>query len=261
MFENKTYESLLDEALDRVTSDVDKREGSLIYDAIAPSIYMLAQMYVQLDCYTDLFFADTAIGDYLDRIVATVGLARKTDESDEALRARYYDKVRTPAASGNSSDYRIWAMSIENVGNAKVIPLWNGPGTVKVLIVNTDFEVEESLETIVANYIETVRPVGAAVTVDSPIVQSINVSATVVHTSSITDTEIKNQFEVMLKEYVNSLIFKTYTVSIAKIGALLLEIDGVADYTSLTINGSTSNITISDTGIPQLGTVTITQGV
>ena len=38
-----TYEELLQAMLDRVPSDVDKREGSVIYDALAPCAYFLAQ--------------------------------------------------------------------------------------------------------------------------------------------------------------------------------------------------------------------------
>ena len=36
MFEKMTYEAILQDMLNRVTSDVDKREGSIIYDALAP---------------------------------------------------------------------------------------------------------------------------------------------------------------------------------------------------------------------------------
>lgn len=62
-----TYEELLQAMLDRVPSDVDKREGSVIYDALAPCAYFLAQQDFQLDNFIDLVFPDTALGEYLDR--------------------------------------------------------------------------------------------------------------------------------------------------------------------------------------------------
>ena len=37
MYENVTYEEILKRMLDRVPSDVDKREGSIVYDALAPA--------------------------------------------------------------------------------------------------------------------------------------------------------------------------------------------------------------------------------
>lgn len=44
-----TYEELLQAMLDRVPSNVDKREGSIIYDALAPCAYFLAQQNFQLE--------------------------------------------------------------------------------------------------------------------------------------------------------------------------------------------------------------------
>ena len=36
MYEDKTYEAILQEKLARVASSLDKREGSIIFDALAP---------------------------------------------------------------------------------------------------------------------------------------------------------------------------------------------------------------------------------
>ena len=49
LFEDKTYERLLDNALSKVDSSIDKREGSIIYNALAPAIAELAQAYIGLD--------------------------------------------------------------------------------------------------------------------------------------------------------------------------------------------------------------------
>ncbi|MCA4936836.1 baseplate J protein, partial [Clostridioides difficile] len=38
-----TYEEILQGMLNKVTNEVDKREGSIIYDALAPCAYFLAQ--------------------------------------------------------------------------------------------------------------------------------------------------------------------------------------------------------------------------
>ena len=37
MYESQTFDVILKRMLDRVSSSLDKREGSIIYDAIAPT--------------------------------------------------------------------------------------------------------------------------------------------------------------------------------------------------------------------------------
>ncbi len=60
MFEEYTYEAILTRMLDRVTEDVDKREGSVIYDALAPAAVELQLMYIEMDNMLRECFADTA---------------------------------------------------------------------------------------------------------------------------------------------------------------------------------------------------------
>ena len=84
------------------------------------------------------------------------------EETDAALLKRYQVAVRTPATSGNVYHYYNWAMSVEGVGNCKVLPLWNGPGTVKVIIIDSNLgTASDTLIKKVADYIENVRPIGA----------------------------------------------------------------------------------------------------
>ena len=84
MFDDMTYENILDDMLSRVENDVDKREGSIIYDALAPCAYKLAETYFLLSNYVDLFFIDTTVGEYLDRKALDYGVTRK--EARKAIR-------------------------------------------------------------------------------------------------------------------------------------------------------------------------------
>ena len=80
------------------------------------------------------------------------------EESDEDLLKRYYIAVRTPATSGNKWHYYNWAMSVKGVGDCRVRPLWNGPGTVKVLIVDSNHQTAaDTLIKAVADYIEKMK--------------------------------------------------------------------------------------------------------
>ncbi len=49
MFESITFESIIKRMLSKIPSDMDKREGSIIYDALAPVALELQLMYIELD--------------------------------------------------------------------------------------------------------------------------------------------------------------------------------------------------------------------
>lgn len=334
MFSNMTYENILNDMLSRVTNDIDKREGSPIYMALAPCAYKLAETYFMLNNFIDLFFIDTAVGEYLDRSCMPYGIRRKqatksirkvetdrviaigtrfalsdtsyaviekitdheykaeceqygeignlysgslenienisvsatlTDiiisgtevETDEGLRNRLYVKIQLPSTSGNVYDYLNWALNVEGVGNAKVFPLWNGPGTVKVLVIDSDMEIDNTLENKVYDYIETVRPIGADVTVISPSALNIDISANIELDGSRDIGEVITEFENKLREYFKGIVFKAISISYARIGSILLDIQGVKDYTNLLVNNTTGNISIGEEEIPILNNISL----
>lgn len=67
MFESMTFDYIMKEMLSEVSSEFDKREGSIIYDALAPAAAELAQLYADLDGILNQVFADTAGREYLIR--------------------------------------------------------------------------------------------------------------------------------------------------------------------------------------------------
>lgn len=72
-----TFENIMQDLLDRVPSTFDKREGSIIYDALAPAAAELAMIYIELDIILNQTFADTSTGEYLDRRCGERGIVRK----------------------------------------------------------------------------------------------------------------------------------------------------------------------------------------
>ena len=68
--------------------------------------------------------------------ISTTGGSDK--ESDVELRKRFTEYVSHPITSGNKWQYISWAKSVDGVGDAKCLPLWNGAGTVKVIIVDSE---------------------------------------------------------------------------------------------------------------------------
>lgn len=179
-------------------------------------------------------------------------------ETDEELRQRYFDKVRTPPTSGNKYHYRNWTMEVTGVGDAVVKPLANGPGTVKIIIIDSNKTgAEPELIAAVVEHIEEVRPIGAAVTVVSATEVPINVTATITLATGYTLEQVKATIENNLTEYLKTAAFAESYVSYAKIGSTILSSDGVLDYSNLLVNGATANIPVTDEQVAVIGTVTV----
>ncbi len=181
------------------------------------------------------------------------------EEKDELLLERYLIHVRTPGTSGNVYHYLEWALSVPGVGGAKVLPTWDGPTTVKVIIVDSNYaEASEQLVQSCYEYIESVRPIGAVVTVASAVPKAINIAA-----ASVTGQVDLAAFEKSVNAYFLELEKRnihasdSQGVSLAQIGSILIREGGAEDYTGLTLNGSASNVALSVEDIAVLGTVSL----
>lgn len=186
-------------------------------------------------------------------------------ESDVSLLDRYYLRVRNPGTSGNKADYLRWALEIAGVGAAKVFPLWSGPGTVKVVIVNSDrLPAPSSLVNEVQVYIDPAAghgegqaPIGATVTVTSAVGKTVNIAATITLAAGYTLQNIQDAFVLRLESWRAGAAFAVTYVSQAVIGAMLLGTEGVLDYTNLKLNGGTGNISLQPEEVPLIGTVNL----
>lgn len=88
MYEDMTFENIMDRCLDRVSSSIDKREGSVVYDAIAPAAAELAIMYIELAYLMDRAFPDTESGDDLTKKVRERSIFRTP--ATAAIRKGYF---------------------------------------------------------------------------------------------------------------------------------------------------------------------------
>lgn len=183
-------------------------------------------------------------------------------ETDDELRERYYFKVREPVTSGNIYHYKKWSLEVEGVGGVKVFPLWNGAGTVKVVIVNSKIQTaDEELLQRVRTYLEEVRPIGATVTVKSATNKNISITGTAKVSKNVNFEEVQNTFEKEVIEYLKKVGFKQNYVSYAQIGNILLNVQGVNDYSNLQINGGVLNIQLQEEEIPKLLTINLQKEV
>ncbi|WP_321999367.1 baseplate J/gp47 family protein [Bacillus pumilus] len=344
MFEEQSYEAIMERMLERIPDDIDKRENSVIWNALAPAAAELAQSYIWLDQVFDLVFADTAQGEFLDRRAAEVGITRKAatsavwsvevapegiripigsrfyidslyfqyqsdgtlkcettgavgngnfaelpllsldnipglesvifeelkipgqeEEDDEALYERYLMRARREAVSANKAHYKKWAEEVEGVGRAKVFPLWNGEGTVKVVITDGNFDVAtDLLVNKVQEYIDPVpgegegqAPIGATATVESAKWKDVEVSVSVELKMDYSLEDAQQEIEEKIKSLLKSLAFEENVIRMSAINDILYHADSVSDYADVLINGEAKNLPLQDIEIPRLGQVNV----
>lgn len=175
-------------------------------------------------------------------------------ETDESLLARYFDRLRNPVNGVNRNQYISWANSVAGVGGARCVPIWNGKNTVKVIIIGNDYKpASENVVKLVQDYIDPnkngdgsgVAAIGAVTTVVSANTTLIKVTIRGVKFSGDVST-LKAEIKDTIDRYIRQSAFNTDYVSIAKIGALIIDIDGVMDFKELLLNDAHDSITIDN---------------
>ena len=366
-----TYDYLLKQGLADLPETVDKRAGSVVYDAISGAAKLLAQGYEQLrQVYTDTF-AQYAVGeplqlravengvkpkaavkairkgiftsgddqpydvpigarfsaidgansinykvieriavgayqleaetagtignDYLGAILPIDALynlktAALTDiivpgsseEDDDSLRARYFDEKNAKRFGGNLVQYRSWVTDRDGVGACQIYPVWNGGGTVKISVVDSQFNplttellngVQQALDPTQDGQGLGTAPIGHMVTVTTPEALAINVSAAIQIAAGFTLEQLKPLIEAEISAYIDDARVdwgtpaspddNDYALYIfrSQIMAAILRVRGVLNVTSLTLNNTSGDITLTETAalqqIPKLGVVTL----
>ena len=178
-------------------------------------------------------------------------------ESDEDLRKRFIKVVNNPSTSGNKSHYEEWALEVDGVGRAIVYPLWNGNGTVKVMIVGNDNK--PVLEEVISNckdHIEENMPIGCQLTVITPTNLDVAIIANIELKEGYDQEEVKKEFEAKINEYLKTV---TTELTYSKVYGLLANILGIEDIASLTINGGTQNIAIAEDKIVNISSIDISE--
>ncbi|MDL2215969.1 baseplate J/gp47 family protein [Ruminococcaceae bacterium OttesenSCG-928-N02] len=375
-----TYPYILQQALNQVPDGVDKREGSIIFDALAPACYELAHYYTNLkQLYADTYVA-TANGQYLDYRVEEQGIERygasaalrrgdftavggaamvvpigsrfstasnttaqvnfvitgeyaadgvavpgayilqaetlgtigneyvgqlvpvnyinglavaeigaiiqsgQDSETDAELRQRYYSSVGNKPFGGNVAEYDQYVKSIDGVGGLQVYPVWNGGGTVKLVVVDSTYRAISS--DFVANLQAEIdpanangdtglgngmAPIGHKVTVTTPTEVPINVEATVAVLTGYTLPQLQDAIETQIGAYLLTLrmewevadAYNDYaqTVYLAQVIYAILSVPGVANVTNATLNGTAADLVLQEDAtvqeLPTMGTVVL----
>lgn len=206
-------------------------------------------------------------------------------ETDDELRERLIEALTDRPFAGNISAYRQAALAIDGVGGVQVYPTWNGGGTVKLSVIGTDYSpatsaVIEAVQTAIDPEVNQgvglgVAPIGAIVTVGTATGIAVNVVATVTLAQGYTLSQVTPLIETAISDYLLSIRrawdtqLGTYEVSYsadvyyARVLSAILSVTGVLNVPTMTLNGGTLDLSLTETGalqqIPINGTVTISE--
>ncbi len=355
MYEDKTYDAILTEALNSIGSDVLKTEGSLVYNAVSALAFELNKLYVQLDYLLAQMDPETADFDTLKALAAqravypdsataaTVqitanvavpigtrfslsaynyavtaviseedhtyaatceetgsgpnnlrgsltpityvdGLTAATitdlliagtdaDGRDE-LYEKYLESFSSQSFGGNVAAYKAHLNAIDGIGGTKVYPVWEGAGTVKCVLIGSDWgtvsdylleQIREDVDPDTAKGYGW-APINHTVTVESVKAKTIAVTTHLTFSSGYSWAVCKDDIIQAMSDYMTGLCTTWgdgsdtdyIMVYISRLESAVLDVQGVLDISGTTLNGSTSNLALDTDEVPVLGEVTPT---
>lgn len=368
MFEDYTYERLLENVLDNAPEGIDTRQGSIFYDAVSGVLLKVAKLYTDLDIIFEMTTIATATGEALDIRAAEYGIKRRAatpakykavfdgitpelgerfyydglyfflgldeekevyyfeaeiageggnniyagtpavpvnnitglvsatfgaiyengsnEEGDESFRARIKEKIAGPAENGNRQHYKTWCESIDGVGRARIFPLWNGPNTVKGVLIDPVGKpcsptkvaevqalidpADKGMTAVVGGRVYTVGDglgngkanIGAHFTAAGANTVEIAVTFHAELTSGVDKEVAEQEAAEAVAEYLKGLVLSAnetedVVVRVSAIGAILSSCKNLVDYNTLQLNGGTGNIIPGEDDVPVLKEVRI----
>lgn len=204
-------------------------------------------------------------------MLGEVILAGTNQEKDDELRERFYNHVRRSPFGGNVADYEEKAMAIEGVGAVHVFPIWNGPGSVLIMI-GDDFgrsamqELVTDVQTIFQptdNHNAGLAPIGHQVTAKTCENLPVHVTAKLRIKPGESFSILRDKAITEIKNYINSISFQESTVFQSRIAVAALNVSGILDMIEIKINNNTVNFILSKTAtsyqVPVVGTITLSE--
>ena len=369
--EAQNFDYWLNLMLDNVPDDIDKREGSIIYDAVAPAAMVSAQQSLSLANIIRETYIKTAQGEFLDyravehgtsRYAATntevkarfndddgkpvnvevgdrfasiaespifytvikanddgtaemqaeeagtsansylgqvlpvtpndnlawaeiieITIPARDAENDEHLRARLLNHNSWVAYGGNVADYLDMTSKIHDVGATQVYPTWDGPGTVKLVILNNNLmpasstlvkKVKEEIdpeESTTQGY--GLAPIDHRVTVTAPETFKVDIAMNITIVDSVNIDSIRVNIKDSLEEFfkslrrdwstVNPTVGRGYSLIVyrSKILSRVMILEGVANATMPRLNDKDEDLQLvfnnTTSQLPVLGEVTV----
>lgn len=120
MFESHTETAILQRMLEKVPASIDKREGSIIYDASMPAAIEFMLMYATLDWFLRNTFGDTAERPYLIEIAKERGMSPYPATYAEGDGTFTPADIVVPVGSRFSYDEVNYIVTESNPGSARL---------------------------------------------------------------------------------------------------------------------------------------------
>ncbi len=193
--------------------------------------------------------------------IAAAGL---TEEETESFRARYFDSLTAQSFGGNRMDYVERVSALDGVGSVKVLPGWNGEGSVKIVFTDANGEEpSESLVEQVQSEVEGFAPIGHTVTVSPARERFVDITATITYEEDADRDAVQtavmdalvDRFDLLTQEWHDR---ERSVVRYGKLFACILSCSGVASVTDLVMNGTRETAVLESDEIPVLGELVIT---
>lgn len=181
-------------------------------------------------------------------------------ESDAVFYGRIHTRLSQPVASGNGYYYEQLALQTPGVGQARTIPLWDGPGTVKVVLASEDKQpVDQLVVTQAQQILDEGRVIGADVTAVSAQALAVDVAACCTLEGGVLPGAVEEELTGLLEEMFRGVEFGVEAaIRLNQVALRLLSCGGVVDYTQLTLNGRGATLSKTAEQVPVLGSVSIT---
>ena len=220
---------------------------------------------------------------YIDELI----LSGTDIEDDLSLRTRFLASLDGDSFAGNISAYRNYALSISGVGAVQVYPHYKGPGTVKLSILDSNYETATpALVELVQNLLCPpeendnepsplgfgMAPIGAKVDIGTATNLSIDLTfdATLTQGTEVADIQNKveevfeNHLKIIRANWGNALVTNkvqyTVVVYISRVISDLLSIEEIVNISNLKLNNeSTDIICIEDANYSETPSIDIQQ--
>jgi uncharacterized phage protein gp47/JayE len=163
-------------------------------------------------------------------------------ETIESLLARYLDIIQSPPAGGAAYDFRRWALEVEGVVDALVIPGRRGGGTVDVVITGSNGLPSAEIIAACLAHIESQCSVIVDVWVYAPTIRTVDSTAKIELASDFTMAEVQGAAQKAYNILLGALK-PGETLKRSQIEAMINNLAGVLDRS---VSTPTANVKPSD---------------
>lgn len=211
-------------------------------------------------------------GGGIARITNEAAITGGTDrETDEAFWERIDEVNANQGLSyiGNDNDFRRWAKEVDGVGECIITQAWNGPGTVKLSLVDANGDPANTV-LCTAAYNHIISPgdrsarLMATGSAELTVVPADTVAITYRCSNLRFDSAVTSKAQIVAD--FRAAVAKYYptaknedAVKYNQTHAILTAITGVLDFADFKMAGGVANVNLAESEYPQTGTITFSE--